>query len=394
MTMRTADLFEPAELAEARRPAQQAAGAAGVLPSQAIEGLISTGAVQAVTPVQPGQIQPASLDLRLGNVAYQVRSSFLPGRHTPVRAYLERLNVRTLDLSSRAVLQKGRVYIVPLQEALHLPPAIQARANPKSTTGRLDILCRLLTEHGEAFDDVPPGYAGQLYAEIFPRTFAVYVRAGSRLNQMRFSTGQTTSDREALTREHAAEPVVLRADGRPAARSIRGNSVFFSVALADAGNGEFVGYRARQNRPLIDIDALEAYEPGDFWEPIRARPSRSLVLEPNEFYILASREFIRIPPSFAAEMVAYDPSLGEFRVHYAGFFDPGFGWGDANKTGSRAVLEVRSHEVPFLLEDGQPVGRLVFEPLAERPDRTYGKPLGSYYNFQNVALGKQFRRPP
>ena len=390
--MRTADLFERAGLDEARAPAQKAARSAGVLPSQAIARLVAEGAVEAQTPVEPGQIQPASLDLRLGAVAYQVRSSFLPGRDTPVDTYLERLNVRTLDLSARAVLQKGRVYIVPLQEALNLPPAIQARANPKSTTGRLDVLCRLLTEHGEAFDDVPPGYSGKLYAEIFPRTFGVYARAGSRLNQMRFSTGLTTSDPQALGRAHATEPVVLAADGRPAARAIRGNSVFFSVALFDAGNGPFVGYKARQNRPLIDVDALEAYDPDDFWERIRVNPTRSLVLEPNEFYILASREFIRIPPSFAAEMVASDPSLGEFRVHYAGFFDPGFGWGDQNRAGSRAVLEVRSHEVPFLLEDGQPVGRLVFEPLAERPDRTYGKPLGSYYNFQNVALGKQFRR--
>ena len=359
----------------------------GVLPSQAIRGLVEAGEIRAATPPEDGQIQPASLDLRLGPLAYRVRASFLPGPGRRVDEQLKRLSMHRIDLTGGAVLEKGCVYIVPLVESLALRKGTSGAANPKSSTGRLDIFTRLIIDGGTTFDQVPDGYAGPLYAEISPRTFSVLVRAGTRLNQLRLRRGNPTFSRAELERLHADTALV---DGETAAAPISDRGVLFTVDLK--GDGALVGYKARAHTDLIDLDRIGHYDPLDFWEPIMADRGPQLILEPDEFYILASREAVTVPPDHAAEMVPYDTLMGEFRVHYAGFFDPGFGHAGSGGAGSRAVLEVRSHEVPFVIEHGQVVGRMVYERLTARPEKVYGEGIGSNYQRQGLQLGKQFRR--
>ena len=358
---------------------------AGVLSSTGIAALIERGGVIAGEPVGAAQIQPASLDLRLGLKAYRVRASFLPGRES-VSAKIARLGMHEIGLAPGAVLERGCVYIVPLMERLALAPDVSAHANPKSSTGRLDIFTRLIADEAHEFDRVQPGYRGPLYAEVSPRTFSVVVRAGSRLNQIRFKRGAPGYSEGALERLHAERRLI---EGEVARGGFAGG-LPLSVDLA--GGGGLVGWKAKRHADLIDIDAVGRYEPADFWEPI-ARPSAGgVILNPDDFYILASRESVRIPPDHAAEMVAYDTLVGEFRAHYAGFFDPGFGHDEAGGGGTRAVLEVRSHDVPFMIEDGQTIGRLLFEPLTERPAELYGRGIGSSYQRQGLALAKQFKR--
>ena len=360
---------------------------AGVLSSTAIAALIADGGVAADAPVGPAQIQPASLDLRLGPTAYRVRASFLPGRES-VSAKIARLGMHEIDLVPGAVLERGCVYIVPLMERLALEGDIAAHANPKSSTGRLDIFTRLIVDESHEFDRVRRGYRGPLYAEVSPRTFSIVVRAGSRLNQLRFKRGDPGYTDRALQRLHDERGLIEGEIGRVGFAG----GLPLTVDLAGDGDG-LVGWKAKRHADLIDLDAIGRYEPADFWEPI-ARPSGGgVILNPDDFYILASKESVRIPPDHAAEMVAYDTLVGEFRAHYAGFFDPGFGHDEAGGGGTRAVLEVRSHDVPFVIEDGQTIGRLLFEPLTERPAALYGQGIGSSYQRQGLALAKQFRRP-
>jgi dCTP deaminase len=333
----------------------------GILPYQAIEALDADGALSAASPFAPDQIQPASVDLRLGADAWRVRASFLPGPHRTVAERMADVAMHRLDLAGGAVLERGCVYIAELQERLRLPPGVAARANPKSSTGRVDVFVRLLTDRGVAFDDVAAGYDGPLYLEIAPQTFSVLVRPGTRLNQLRLKVG---------------DPRVIE---------VRNVGVDLT--------GQIAGFRARRHAGVIDLDKENGHDPRLFWEPLEARANAygpELLLDPGEFYILASKEPIEIPALQAAEMTPIDPSVGEFRVHYAGFFDPGFGTEEALGQGSRAVLEVRSHETPFLLEDGQTVARLVYEPLTERPSRLYGF-HGSHYQQQGLKLSKHFK---
>jgi dCTP deaminase len=329
---------------------------AGILPCQSIEALIAGGAITAVTPFAEGQVQPASLDLRLGGKAWRVRASFLPGRGRKVVDRIGQVAMHTLDLEAGAVLEKGCVYIAEVQERLILPAGISARANPKSSTGRVDVFVRLLTDDGQAFDDVAEGYTGPLFLEIAPQTFSVLVRAGTRLNQLRLKAGD------------------------PQRLSMKNVSVDLTGALA--------GFRARRHAGVVDLDLEDTADPRDFWEALEPRHGE-LLLDPGEFYILASKEDVEIPVDQAAEMTPIDPAVGEFRVHYAGFFDPGFGTDEAHGAGSKGVLEVRSH-TPFLLENGQTVARLVYEPLTERPTRLYGEG-GSHYQNQGLKLSKHFR---
>jgi dCTP deaminase len=329
----------------------------GILPSQAIDGLIQAGAIRALTPFDPDQVQPASLDLRLGERAWRVRASFLPGLGRKVTERLPDVAMHQLDLTQGAVFEKGCVYIAELQERLALPPGVCARANPKSSTGRVDVFVRLLTDHSPAFDDVASGYQGPMYMEIAPQTFSVLARTGTRLNQLRLKQG---------------DPPRL-------------NTVSVGVDLTLP----LVGFRGRRHAGIIDLDLEDGHDPRDFWQPLEARHGE-LLLDPGEFYILASKEAVDIPVMQAAEMTPIDPSVGEFRVHYAGFFDPGFGTEETASRGSRGVLEVRSHETPFLLEDGQTVARLVFEPLTEKPKRLYGQD-GSHYQGQGLKLSKHFK---
>ena len=354
----------------------------GVLPSQAIRSLIEAGAIRAEPPVPDDQIQPASLDLRLGRTAYRLRASFLAGADRTVAERLDALTMHEVDLSRGAVLEKGCVYLVPLMEALALPRDIRAVANAKSSTGRLDLLTRLVTDRGVEFDRIPAGYDGPLYAEICPRSFSVLVRPGMRLNQIRFRRGRAKLDDAALADLHARVGLV---DGTPHIDDGLG----FSVDLAP-GEGDLVGYQARPHTGVIDLDRIGAYDPAEYWTPIRTR-ARQIILDPGAFYILVSREAVHIPPDCAAEMAPYLAMVGEFRVHYAGFFDPGFGHAAAGGAGARGVLEVRCHEAPFVLEDGQGVGRLVYERMAEVPERLYGADMASNYQGQGLKLSKHFR---
>jgi dCTP deaminase len=358
-----------------------------LLPSQAIQELIRTNEIRSPTPITPNQIQPASIDLRLGSVAYRVRASFLPGVYT-VKERIEQFSMHKIDLSSGAVLEKGCVYIVPLLEFLTLDKSTSGSGNPKSSTGRLDVFTRLITDHATVFDRVEAGYRGPLYAEISPRAFSVVVRAGSRLNQLRLRRGSPTHTENQLWKLHEE----FRLVDRPLDRKDIKDGIPVTVDLQGTGGSTLVGYKARQHTDLIDVDKVNFYEPEDYWEPVHARKGEGMILNPGDFYILASTEAVTVPPNYAAEMVAYDTLVGEFRVHYAGFFDPGFGYSRVGGHGSRAVLEVRSHEVPFLVEHRQLVGRLLYERLTDEPDKLYGQTIGSSYQRQGLRLSKQFKQ--
>jgi len=354
----------------------------GVLPSQTLTEMIAQGIIKGDPAVVPAQIQPASLDLRLGTVAYRVRASFLTGDGATVADRLGEFEMHRIDLTNGAVLEKGAVYVVPLMEGLNLPTGIQAVANAKSSTGRLDLLTRTITDGGVEFDRIAPGYSGPLYAEICPRSFSVLVRPGMRLNQIRFRAGQAVLSDDDLRTRHAEHRLV---DG-PAHID---EGLGFSVDLKPA-NGNLVGYRAKPHTGVIDLDLIGHYDPAEYWEPIHTSEGR-IILDPGAFYILVSREAVHIPPDCAAEMAPYLAMVGEFRVHYAGFFDPGFGHDAAGGAGSRGVLEVRCHEAPFVLEHGQVVGRLVYERMAQIPDQLYGAGIASNYQGQGLKLSKHFK---
>ena len=386
---KTEDLLGgPSEANSAGEP-DAAAHTTGILPSQDIEYLIrASREIVALEPVQADQIQPASLDLRLGSVAWRVRASFLPGKNAKVEERLPGLAMHKMDISEGAVLERGCVYIIPLLEGLALKRRTSALGNPKSSTGRLDVFVRLITDYGTEFDRVREGYSGPLYAEVSPRTFSVLVRKGSRLNQIRIRRGSPPTGDETLRRLHEEHRLV----DSITAEEIR-DGVPVSVDLAGDRSGGVIGYKARNHAGLIDVDRARHYEVLDYWEPVHAPRRGGLVLDPADFYILASREAVKVPPMLAAEMVAYDALVGEFRVHYAGFFDPGFGDPQAGGQGSRAVLEVRSFEVPFVIEHGQVVGRLVYERLTAPPSKLYGSGLKSSYQRQGIALSKHFKPP-
>ena len=363
----------------------------GILPSQELEFQIKvTKEIFALhpksDPIEDNQIQPASLDLRLGSEAYRVRASFLPGKDATVDERLEEITMHKMDISNGAVLERGCVYIIPLLEGLALKHRMSAMGNPKSSIGRLDIFTRIITDQGTEFDRIRGGYRGNLYAEVSPRTFSVLVRKGSRLNQIRIRRGTPASTDENMRRLQNELQVVesINAD------EIR-NGVPVSVDVRGERFGQIIGYKARNHAGLIDIDKVRHYDPLEFWEPVHAPKRGGLILDPADFYILASLQAVKVPPTYAAEMIAYDTLVGEFRVHYAGFFDPGFGHPDAGGEGSRAVLEVRSFEVPFVIEHGQIVGRLAYERLTARPAKLYGSNLNSSYQRQGIALSKHFK---
>lgn len=375
----------------------------GILPSQKIYEMIHTGEITNVLmPFDKDQVQPASIDLRLGHFAYPIDTSFLPGKGVKVLDKLKQLDDQysdfKIDLSNGAVLEKGRVYVIPLMEAISLRSEVAAFANPKSSTGRLDILTRLIADGATSFDQVSEGYKGELYIEVAPRSFSIVVKTGTRLNQLRFrrTRGEeaksiTSTDWKMLLDEGQ---IIDSSVHDKNSKTIKTGVLPFTVDLKGSGNeGEIIGYRSRKHVKRIDLERRD-YDPLEFWEPIRFHTSTSLILDPDEFYILMTKEAIAVPPDYAAEMMPYDTRAGEFRVHYAGFFDPGFGWNAAiNKAGSsRGVLEVRSHEVPFLLEHGQTVGWLRYERMAARPELLYGQDIKSNYQGQGLKLAKQFKQ--
>ena len=328
--------------------------ASAILPSQAISALIEDGAIRAAIPIGLPQVQPASLDLRLGASAFRVRASFMPGPAAGTREQIERFVLHSMDLGEGAVLEVGCVYVAEIEEALALPAGLCGFANPKSSTGRLDVFTRVIADHAPEFDRTVAGYRGPLYLEICPQTFPILVRRGSRLSQLRFRGGGST----------------LGEEGCP-------SELVLSVDLSGSGSYPLVGFRARRHTGVIDVDRVSAYDVEEFWDTLTVTPQKRLILDPDEFYILASKEAVRVPSTHAAEMEPFNAPMGEFRVHYAGFFDPGFGMVETGGEGSRAVLEVRSHKVPFILEDGQAIGRLIYTPLSEPPAHLYGQQIGS-----------------
>lgn len=356
----------------------------GILPDSHIKDLFENGHLLSVRKLDADQIQPASLDLRLGEVAYRVRASFLPGKAT-VAEKLDRFKLHEIDLTKGAVLETGCVYIVPLLETLALPDGISASANPKSSTGRLDIFTRVITDYSKGFDQIAAGYSGPLYLEVSPSTFPVVARTGSRLSQIRFRTGQSLLSDSELLALHQNETLVATTEP-----NIHNQGIGLSIDLTGDENG-LIGYRGKRHTGVVDVDRKAALPIHDFWEPIYNYGTADMVLDPDEFYILVSQEAVHVPPLYAAEMVPFDPLVGEFRVHYAGFFDPGFGHAAAGGLGARGVLEVRSHEVPFILEHGQLVGRLVYERMLARPSALYGQDLGSNYQAQGLKLSKHFK---
>jgi len=356
----------------------------GVLADHQIRAMIAEGGIAASSPILNDQVQPASLDLRLGDTAYRVRASFLAGKDRTVTDRLDELTMHRITLTGGAVLEKGCVYVVPLMERLSLPQGMTAAASAKSSTGRLDLMTRVITDHGVEFDRVPEGYDGPLYAEICPQSFSVVAQPGQLLNQIIFRQGQTFLSDAELAAVHAETPVV---NGEP----VISEGLGFSVDLKPR-TGDLVGYRAKRHTGVVDLANLNHYDPAEYWEEVRTTEGR-IILDPGAFYILVSREAICIPPDYAAEMAPYLAMVGEFRVHYAGFFDPGFGWDGAGGAGSRGVLEVRCHEAPFVLEHGQIVGRLVYEQMSERPTALYGREIKSNYQGQGLKLSKHFRSP-
>ena len=368
----------------------QPGAADGILPVQDLNACFDRGYISSATPLADGQIQPASLDLRLGHRAWRIQASFLPGMNQTVQDKIDKFSMYELDLTDGAVLETGCVYIVELQERLALPDSLSALANPKSSTGRLDVFTRLITDGAVEFEAVARGYNGPLYAEISPRTFSVKVRQGSRLSQLRLRRGQQSLDDAALADLQQAQKIVQFDDATPI--SVQ-DGIGLSVNLTPQPGTELVGWRARKHAGLIDVDVVGGQPASRFWEAVTVHDlsKGGLVLNPDEFYILASREFVTVPSDYAAEMRAYDTRVGEFRAHYAGFFDPGFGVSAIGAQPTRAVLEVRSHDVPFLIEQGQVVCRLVYEPMAAAPDYLYGaQGSGSNYQSQGLKLAKHF----
>ena len=354
----------------------------GVLADHQIRDMISTGGIAASSPILNDQIQPASLDLRLSDTAYRVRASFLPGKGSTVAERLDELTMHELSLTGGAVLEKGCVYVIPLMERLRLPEGMTAAASAKSSIGRVDLMTRVITDQGIEFDRVPEGYDGPLYAELCPQSFSVVAHPGQLLNQVIFRQGKTILTDEELLEVHARTPIV---SGTP----VISDGLGFSVDLKPE-QGDLVGYRAKRHTGVVDLSKLAHYDPADYWEEVHTQDGR-IILDPAAFYILVSREAISIPPDCAAEMAPYLAMVGEFRVHYAGFFDPGFGYDAAGGAGSRGVLEVRCHEAPFVLEHGQVVGRLVYERMSERPETLYGVDIKSNYQGQGLKLSKHFR---
>lgn len=366
--------------------------AEGILPVQWLRKAVGQGLIFSERTIPESSYQPASLDLRLGEQAVRLRCSFLPGPMS-VAERLKEYEMGHVDLRDGAILEMNRPYLIPLLEGLDLPLSLRAKANPRSSTGRVDVFTRVITDKGFTFDDVRAGYSGPLYLEVVSRSFTIKVRTGISLNQIRLIHGTARFTDQEIAELHARTPLLFK-NGQPIGRDelVVSQGLFLSLDMRGDDDGT-VGYRAKKNSRLLDLGAEYAHDPGDFWEPVRKEEGNRAVLEPEEFYLLLSQETVRIPPDYAAEMTAYDPTSGELRTHYAGFFDPGFGHSERGPArGSRAALEVRAHDVPFMVEDGQRVCKLAFERMAEAPDSLYGADIGSAYQGQTVTLSRHFRR--
>jgi dCTP deaminase len=374
-------------------PARQPSGE-GILPSQEIRDFIDNGKILSNTAITDDQIQPSSIDLRLSREAYRVRASFLPGSSTTLlnKATANGMLSQIIDISEPAILEPGVIYIIPLMESLDLPPEVYGIANPKSTTGRLDIFTRLITEPGDEFERVRKGYRGKLFIEVLSQTFPIIVQAGMKLNQLRFGRGKFIAAGDTKLRQLDQDDPLVDIDDEESGQSSIDRGLRITVDLQGNGTG-IVAYQAKKFSAPVDLSKLNHYEVLDFWTPIPKNDKLQFILEPGEFYILASKQRVRVQPGYAAELLPYDLGTQEFRVHYAGFFDPGFGYGMHGEIPrTRAVLEVRATQMPILLEDDQFVGRLNYYKMSAIPEKVYGGPIGSSYQQQGLALAKQFKR--
>lgn len=364
----------------------------GTLPVQSLKRLVEGRNIKSPVPILDKQFQPSSIDLRLGNKAYRVRSSFLP-QFKKVDELLEELFMYEVDLDENGILDKKNVYIIPLMEELNLPQELNGKTNPKSTTGRLDIFTRVITDKGYRFDEIEPGYSGRLYLEVFPRSFTVKVKTGQSLNQLRlFCDRQQVEDGE--LRELYNSNVLLYGDDGiqvPSDSAIIKDGLYMRVDLKGQTSNGIIGFKAKKNSSIIDLSRVGTYLASDYWEPVHTPKEGFLILEPEEFYIFASKEKVRVPVEYAAEMTEFDAGSGELRTHYAGFFDSGFGYGFGEVKGTRSVLEVRPHDVPFRIEDGQVFFKIRYEKMVETPEITYGADIGSNYHAQELALSKHFK---
>lgn len=371
----------------------------GVFSYQMLRKAIAKKQITAPIPFSEDQVQPASMDLRLGSKAYRLVSSFLPENNEVLEklytpdVYGSDLVMYETDISNGGILERGHVYLIPLLEELNLPEGVRGRANPKSTTGRLDIFARLLTDRNSRFDDIACGYRGKLFVEVMPRSFTIKVKEGLSLLQLRLLNGECALPDSKLKTLHRDSKLLYNGDAHLSAQEIKiSKGLFMSVDLSGDENTGIVGYKSKKNSHVVDLTKKNHYNISDFWEPLRRNSKCTLILEPEEFYILASKEKIRVPPRYAAEMVPFEAGSGELRTHYAGFFDPGFGFGlNGEVKGTKAVLEVRAHDVPFMIADGQTFCKLYFEKMAELPEKVYGPKIGSSYQYQTITLSKQFK---
>lgn len=377
---------------EAKAPSERTERSEGVLAAQELREAVRQEWVSAGDWRIPSQsIQPASIDLRLGQHAWALRCSFLPDSCSTVEEKITDLAFEKIDLRDGATLERDRPYLVPLIEELRLPPHIRARANPKSSTGRLDVFTRLITDRNHQFDEIAAGYTGTLYLEVVPRSFAIRVKTGLALNQVRLLAGDAKLSDEELLAVHEEFPLLYLDSHalRASELALRGG-LFLSLDISGQLEN-IVGYRAKRNSLPVDLTGGVRLRPQDYWEPVHPEQGGRIVLEPEVFYLLLSAEGVSIPPPYAAEMLAYDPTAGELRTHYAGFFDPGFGYSATRQShGSRAALEVRVRDVPFMVEHRQPVCKLSFERMAHTPDVLYGEELKSNYQGQQTMLSKHF----
>jgi len=382
------------------RMSMKKADECGVLSCQMIRKAVQKKQVFSKTlAIEDCQVQPASLDLRLGSKAYRLVSSFLPeNRDVMDKLYTQDVYGSDLvmyetDISEGGILEKGHVYLIPLAEEVSLPPGIRGRANPKSTTGRLDIFARVLTDRSARFDDIAPGYKGRLYLEVMPRSFTIRIKEGLSLVQLRLISGECALADSKLKALHKDSKLLFNGDAHLTSDELKvSKGLFMSVDLSGDGPDGIIGYKSKRNSHVVDLTKRNHYNIPDFWEPLRRNSKGTLILEPEDFYILSSKERIRVPPRYAAEMVAYEAGSGELRTHYAGFFDPGFGFGAKGEVkGTKAVLEVRAHDVPFMIADGQTFCKLYFEKMLEVPEKVYGPRIGSSYQYQTITLSKQFK---
>ena len=370
-------------------------GKPGYLPCQLIEQVHRQGMIRSQETILASQIQPVSMDLRLGPKAYRIQCSFLP-ENEPVETKLKEVSLYDFDITDGGILEKNAIYLIPLMEELSLSSSLCGLANPKSSTGRLDMFTRVIVDGGHRFDEIPLGYKGKLYLEIISRSFPVKIHAGLSLNQLRLANVSSQSlDKKRLVLKYRNNPILFDRSGFsiPVDEVKVEEGIYVSVDVSGDQPDSIIAYKAKTNSTVIDLSKTKYYKAEEFWEPIYRNKKNWLILEPESFYIMMSKERVCIWPDWLAEMVAYEPNSGELRTHYAGFFDSGFGWNgtdDLINQGTRAVMEVRPHDVPFMVEDGQTFCRLKFEKVVERPEKLYGLSLNSNYHSQGLALSKYF----